>query len=234
MTHDEYLVLPCLDVEAVGVVRRASDLPDETDRRVHLRQGDAEGACGPYCVFMGLMMLGLADRQVITDFGGGTGTERQHKLLRALEKDHTALFRRGTNLGQLKDLIEENYKRGLTLELPELAGKACRLFVEEELLAGHPVIVGIDGENVSHFVLAVGVRRRASEGNKRGEGGDAKVDHILILDSGAPPPRASAWNGMISTAPTSKGRYPYAWWSGEDGESKNVAFSGALSLRRTS
>lgn len=228
MTHDEYLVLPCLDVAAVGVVRRAADLPDETDRRVHLRQGDAEGACGPYCVFMGLMMLGLADRQVITDFGGGTGTERQHKLLRALEKDHTALFRRGTNLGQLKDLIEENYKRGLTLELPELAGKACRLFIEEEVLAGNPVIVGIEGEGLSHFVLAVGVRRRAVEG------GASKVDRLLILDSDSPTPRASAWNGMISAVATAKGIYPYTWWSGHNDEPQNVAIFGALSLRHTS
>ncbi len=230
MTHDEYLVLPCLDVEAVGVVRRAADPLDETDRKVHLRQGDAEGACGPYCVFMGLMMLGLADREVITDFGGGTGTERQHKLLQALEKGHRALFRRGTDLGQLKDLIEENYKRGLTLELPELAGKACRLFIEEEVLAGNPVIVGIEGEGPSHFVLAVGVRRRAIEG------GASRVDRLLILDPSSPAPRASAWNGMISAVATVKGIYPYAWWSSQDDEPKNVpknvALFGALSLRR--
>lgn len=43
MTHDEYRLLPCLDVEVHGVVRRSSgDSDADQDRRVHLQQGDAD------------------------------------------------------------------------------------------------------------------------------------------------------------------------------------------------
>ena len=39
---------------------------NKSDNEVHLRQGDMDGACGPYCVAMALLMLGRMQRNEIS------------------------------------------------------------------------------------------------------------------------------------------------------------------------
>jgi|GEM_PF-5652811 len=39
---------------------------DNEFQLLHLRQGDIDGACGPYCLFMALMICGVAKCNVLT------------------------------------------------------------------------------------------------------------------------------------------------------------------------
>jgi hypothetical protein len=218
----EYRVLPTLDIEPKGVVRAPLDGDDkDADRRVHLMQGDADGACGPYCVFMALLVHGVARRDAFTGWGRVKGSTREGKLLAKMEEDHSVLFRGGTDLDQLKELLDKTYAAKVVTQLIDVNGAACRTAVEAEVLAGNPVILGIDeGDDVGHFLLVVGTRNRVV-GDKH------QVDRFLVLDPAEPGPRAAPWNGVVAIH--GAGGW---WWSGNDDRRKSVTFFGALTVRR--
>lgn len=222
----EYRVLPGLDIAPQGVVRAplAGD-DDDTDRRVHLRQGDADGACGPYCVFMALLIHGVARRDTISAWGGFDRRTREGKLLARMEDDHAALIRSGTGLDELKVLLDSSYSAKVDAHLIDLDGAPCRAAVEREVLAGNPVILGIDaGQEDRHFLLVVGTRSHV-------RGAENVVDRFLVLDPSEPGPRAAPWNGVVA-ARGGRSRRPYQWWSGHDDDVARVAFFGALAVRR--
>jgi hypothetical protein len=218
----EYRVLPSLDIEPKGVVRAPLDGDDkDADRRVHLMQGDADGACGPYCVFMALLVHGVARRGAFTGWGKVKGSTSEGKLLAKMEADHSALFRGGTDLEQLEALLDETYSGKVRARLIDVNGAACRTAVEAEVLAGNPVILGIDaGDDDRHFLLVVGTRNRVV-------GDTHQVDRFLVLDPAEPGPRAAPWNGVVALRGAG-GR----WWSGADDRHSSVSFFGALAVRR--
>jgi len=68
----------------------------ENGALVHLRQGDADGACGPYALMMALLTLGVLERKEITDMNLWDGRSREGKFRNALIS-HGALISSGTN-----------------------------------------------------------------------------------------------------------------------------------------
>lgn len=94
---NKMFVSPWLMVSPEGPVTCALDKPG----LIHMRQGDADAACGPYALMMGLITLGALEREHIAYMGDWDGRSREGRFRNAL-REHGALVSRGTTT---KDLI---------------------------------------------------------------------------------------------------------------------------------
>jgi hypothetical protein len=163
---------------------------------IHLRQGDMDGACGPYCLAMAMIGLGLSTREEITD-AKYHGNSKIAKLIRTIELFRGEyFFRNGTDREHLNDAIRLAFDRDVELlyQKKGLRGKHFRdymnIFVKDDADLVWPVILGIDfGKNAEcgHWVLVVGY-----EHNPDGQ------SCYLVLDPGAEKPRQNeCWNARL-------------------------------------
>lgn len=52
-----------------------------TNDLVHLRQGDRDGTCGPYCLYMALIAMGFIGRSDATDLSRHDGRTREGRCV---------------------------------------------------------------------------------------------------------------------------------------------------------
>lgn len=93
---------------------------------VHMRQGDADGACGPYALMMGLITRGALKRDHIAYMGDWDGRSREGRFRNALQ-EHGALVSRGTTTKDLIGLAEHFRREDI---LPELVNGNKKELVE--------------------------------------------------------------------------------------------------------
>ena len=169
------------------------------DHQVFLKQGSADGACGPYALLMALIMLGLIDYKDATNLWWIKRSSRFGKMITKM-KEHETLFQDGTDLNQLKELLEYGFKKNLELKVSEEKGRDLINFCMEELKNDKPTIIGVKGVNLEHWLLAVGYE----------ENSNGVVCKLFFLDSSGNE-NANYWNAVIDIEDTVYGRYAYPW-----------------------
>ncbi len=185
------------------------------------RQGDLDGACGPYAAMTALVAAGLLTRQEAIEIWAKT-PDRRTKFARAID-GLPALVQDGIDGDQLKELIQGVLKkiRGKTTytlrdsldedeEVPVTIGRSLIPLVKSALDDSEmPVILKLDWEGGgAHWVVVIGYE--ADE--------DDRVAHFLVLDPGFGVARTQIWNGLLSTQPTKPGPKPYSYWCGNAGK----------------
>lgn len=178
---------------------RKSDGTSFLHDEIHLRQGDLDGACGPYCLAMALISLELVDRETLIS-GSHHGNTKIAKLIRTLEeRKGDYFFRNGTFNKDLDEAIKFSFGRDIEMEYFSkneangLRGQDFRdfanFFVKDENIV-LPVMLAITyGKNApwAHWVLVVG-HEATSDGKQR----------YLVLDPGSEKPRSGeCWNATI-------------------------------------
>ncbi|WP_242928410.1 hypothetical protein [Pontibacter vulgaris] len=184
-------------------------------QEVFLNQGSIDGACGPYSIFMGLLTLGLADRNEVTSFNTD-GRTRLGKLINKLNNDYASLFKHGTYLNDLEKILLENYGSLIHTETRETKNKDLTNFTIQHLKENHPTIIGINFSGGGHWMLAVGFEENKEKG----------ISRLLLLDPSDAKPVVSSWNSIIELNVTQKGKYPFKWWTA----SRYVQFDQAIAL----
>jgi hypothetical protein len=158
---------------------------------VHLRQGQLDGGCGPYCVVSALITLGLMDRDdVVENMHTWKGSERKGRFRDALYA-FGVYSSEGTNGDDLLWLTD-NYKRA-GLKAEHIKGKKSHVFdcVAGAVASGELPIVGVEWPGGGgHWMLVVGY-----QGEEVGEG--MQLTHLLCLDPGQEAPKASLWNAVL-------------------------------------
>jgi hypothetical protein len=171
---------------------------------VHLRQGDMDGACGPYCVAMALLASGKMKRDEISPGGKIDYRTRYGKLLKIIH-DLEPMVLCGTYANDLcKMLAAHNLASGV-----ELTGTGKNLMPEiaSALKKNHPVILDVrsrKSDGLNHWTLAIG----------------ASENHLFLLDSGYELHPSNLWNATLTTKP-SVNRFGYRYsnpWSCSDVE----------------
>ena len=188
------------------------------------RQGELDGACGPYAVMTAMVAGGLISRQHAKDAWNQMPDGRT-KFARAI-KDLPPLVQDGTNSAQLIELITsiEDFTYHRVRSRPRvladannltIRGRALLPLVAEALATSDmPVILRLDWERSDgdpHWVVAIGY-----EESKRGV-----ADHLLVIDPGFDLAPVQLWNGVLSCRVAKRGTKPYLYWTGcrQDDES---------------
>lgn len=172
--------------------------------KVFLKQGSVDGACGPYCLFMALLILNVISYNEATNLWWIKRSTRFGKMLKKMQ-EHDNLFQGGTHLYQLDELLQGSFTSTLNTTVSDARGKNLIKFLQMELSENKPVLFGVTGKNLAHWLLAIGYEEDSS-GN---------ISKILFLDpSGKELP--NYYNGIIDISNSYAGRYPYIWVSESD------------------
>lgn len=163
----------------------------ESGELVHLRQGDLDGACGPYCLFSALITLGLLQRDdLLENMALWKGSSRGGRLRDALKK-FGVLSSDGTFGWNLVELTSYYKRKGLITKHDEASKKQVMQTVCGAIDAGGLPIIGVDWPGGGgHWLLVVGY-----QGVKDGD--HLQRTHLLCLDPSLESPKASLWNAVI-------------------------------------
>lgn len=184
-------------------------------KNVHLRQGDVDGACGPYCIYMALIALGLIEREEVVgcDIDGRTNFGQ---LMASLDSHGKKLFANGTSSKQLTTCISKSpYHNIINYERWVGGNTEIRKFVTENIMQNRPVLLAFNwNETSAHWVLAIGV-----------EQDEKKATKVYVLDPGFKTPTANRWNGKFIS--TGRGTRPFKYSTNAD---QDVSFFAAVAL----
>lgn len=186
---------------------------------VHLRQGEMDGACGPYCVVMTLVALGVMSREQarsLDRFDGRTRLGRFRESLMAFG----ALVSEGTDDFDVSWLVDIFRRVGVTTEVLEVASRRKKTIrnIADAVDDLKIPIVGVEWEGGSgHWVLVIGY-----QGYQADEEDELQITHLLCLDPGSEAPRASLWNAVIEVFEEDgeaihQGRYYSRHWDAKSG-----------------
>lgn len=177
-----------------------AESPDGEPQLVFLRQGDMDGACGPYSLMISLLICGVISRDDVTGLWEIDRRTGLGKLMARLEQ-RSGLIRSGTDLSDLEEDIQGLFRSQLSSEGCTASGVEVRSFVYEHISEGHPVILGLEGSDYSHWAVVVGYEQTAEH----------DLTRLLLLDPSGPPPVVTAWNAVVDVRGTG-GIYPYRYW----------------------
>lgn len=194
----QYQVLSHITLSEKGpVVTKTIDHANQ--QPVHLQQGSLDGACGPYCLCMALILLGFEKHSKLSSLDLSSSSK---KLFSYISKFSDTLIIEGTYLHVMKKYAQLYKDMGLRIDTKSadihgnslLAKKGkkkdyngVRDFIIEHARKDRPVILG----STYHYALVVGLgfENEISE--------LAMPRYLLLLDPNVPAPNSSAWNGII-------------------------------------
>lgn len=126
-------LLPWLDIKNGNLVTSVL----KKNNNIFLKQGSVDGACGPYCLFMVLIIVGVIDYNDATNLWWTKRSTRFGKMLAKMQQ-HDTLFQNGTDLNQLKNLLEHSFKNTLEINVSEQKGRDLINFSIEQLKQDKP------------------------------------------------------------------------------------------------
>lgn len=199
------LVSPLFKVSPNGPVS------SEGGALVHLRQGQLDGACGPYCVVSALITLGLMDRDdVLNNMHAWKGSSREGRFRDALYAFGVNVCE-GTDGGDLLWLMDFYKHKGLRARHVEGTKKHVFHEVADAIEVGDLPIVSVDWQGGGgHWMLVAGYQGVMSDD-------EFQLTHLLCLDPGQESPIASLWNAVVEVfesdgVSVNKGRMSSNFW----------------------
>ena len=190
-----------LDIDEGKVVTNKSDNYDA----VFLKQGSLDGACGPYCVIMALLITGAVTLDEVHDLWNIKLSSRLGKLIKGMRK-HDTLFSDGTTINELATLLDNSFGRILKTVTSEASGKKLIPFIIAQLKNNYPVIVGVKNGKFAHWLLAVGFEKEEDD-------------------------TSNYWNAAIDLISKQSGRYPYAWINHNESSNEFIQFEEAIAIK---
>ncbi|WP_397449954.1 hypothetical protein [Pseudomonas sp. NA-150] len=161
---------------------------------MHFRQGDLDGACGPYSLVMALVANGIIDLAEASYMSLSDGRTRFGKF-------NSRLLSFGGLIGDGTDRYDLSWLSacfGNEISVEPLNGNT-RTMVEKLVCAvkvGRASIVGVDwvgGEG--HWLLVVGYQGKLVRAGTPEE--TIECTHLLCLDPMVEAPKVSLWNSVI-------------------------------------
>lgn len=204
-------VLPKLGaMEAGAALPPVNSASEDSWAVIHLFQGAADGACGQYCLLMSLGILGVESPDDLRNIAGAHHRKPLGRLRKAMANES---FITGTWSKDLGRMIRAAYDTRVAFDIWRKPDPSLTHFILGHHALGHPVIVGLYGEELAHWVLVVGTWTRQSG-----------ATWLLVLDASMPASPNCPWNGIIALS-GGEGEYPHLY-----GDDQPVRFGDALAM----
>lgn len=204
-------VSPWLSVSPDGPITFAQPASHDL---VHLRQGEMDGACGPYCVVMALITLGVMTRHQAQSMQSADGRTRLGRFRESLGI-FGGLISEGTDSFDVGWLMETFKRVGVTTEELEVAPRRKKTVknIADAIDQCKIPIVGVEWEGGSgHWLLVIGY-----QGYQANDEDELLITHLLCLDPTSDAPKVSLWNAVIEVFTeegdsVNEGRYYCKHW----------------------
>jgi hypothetical protein len=199
-------------------ITSSGPISSESGELIHLRQGDIDGACGPYCISMALIAAKIITRSDATNLDRLDGRTRAGRFRDAL-LTFGGLSVDGTNNDDLLWLADFFKSNGLNAR--EVLGSKKEIFTEIVNVidsGGLPIIKVLWQGGGRHWLMGVGY-----QGTERNA--QFQPTHLLTLDPGQQNPTCSMWNAVIEVfdkngGAVHSGRLSSAHWGMDGSETK--------------
>lgn len=186
-------------------------------------QGQRDGACGIYALLNALVLGGHIEAKKL-EKAWDTAHDGRTKLGK-WQRDCGPLLLHGTRDGDLSKLLVAlrphlTAKKALRLkpilqpgkfkeQRGQTVNKATLETIADCLRDNKPVLLGLQGPDIAHWVVAVGIQE-----HKRAE--KDELAQILTIDSSEPVSRLHAWNGALGYGFQGERRLRYATTSDDE------------------
>jgi hypothetical protein len=176
------IIIKIIDKVLMGPKGPVSQLNEQ----VHLRQGDMDGACGPYTLMMSLIINGVITRDSATSLDSVKGSTRLEKF-----RDNLLAFGSLCNEGTFVSDLEwltDCFKSKVKVDSHEgLSTKQLAATIKEYTDQDNSVILGLHWQGGGgHWVVVVGYELVGEQLTK-----------LFVLDPGYPPSMINSWNAVI-------------------------------------
>lgn len=164
------------------------------DEAIHLRQGDMDGACGPYCIAMALLALKAMGRHEVSPLSKIDYRTRTGKFFREL-KELDPMILGGSSSEDLQAMISAH--NGVQCKITSNRSGKILPAAKIALESGHPVIIDVRSkvnEELNHWTLAIGF----------------SDDYLFLLDPGYELRSSNIWNATVTTTAKST-RFGYRY-----------------------
>ena len=199
-------VSPWFSISPEGPITCATD----ENPLVHLRQGELDGACGPYCMVMALIALGVLSREEACNMSEWDARTREGRFRDKL-KSFGTLVNAGTDTYDLTWLAEGFARKGVWSEEVTGSKKSTLKRLIKAVDDWQIPILSLYWESGSgHWLIVVGY-----QGIEYEEG--FQLTHLLCLDPASEAPYISLWNAVIEVfnadgESVNKGTYSANHW----------------------
>ena len=150
--------------------------------KVHLRQGDMDGACGPYCLVMAMLVRGQLRRRQAKGLERVDSRSRYGRLMKALDQHGPAARRHHRRRPAGAAGRDQRYRAFRPQGRGAQVGPAHPR-IPGGRLSGSARFPRPQGSDIRHWGLAIGMSERA----------------FLLLDPAHDLPRGQAWNAVITS-----------------------------------
>ncbi len=167
-------------------------LVNRNGESVHRRQGDIDGACGPYCIVMAHLALGDMTGSEIEPAVKMDFRTRVGRMFRAVW-DNGPMVIAGTTTAQMREMFRAYNRRTAIEDIG--TGQTLFPLIRKALEENKPVILDITGSGFAHWTLAVG----------------CDDERIYLLDPGYGLGHCCFWNASVQIKSTANGPYNYLY-----------------------
>jgi hypothetical protein len=198
---------------------------------VHLRQGDLDGACGPYAFVMAMIAMGLVSREEAMNTLHSADRRTRFGRFAEILRGFGPLVGAGTSMVDVSLMAETYRTSGLKAEIIEKNSKITSK-VADAIDHGGMAIIGVSwSRSEGHWLLAVGHQGRRMDSSMSWQ-----LTHLLCLDPMQNAPKASLWNSVVYLRdplgdPVRDGKYSAEHW-GMDGALSKCRLDEAIILTR--
>lgn len=191
---ESYHVISGIKIKGTYIISEANGSP------IFEKQGTADGACGPYSLFMSLKILGQLSQDDINDPENIDKRRNIYKFMNSINK-LKGLITGGTYLRNLYDLINDNFKTKIETDWSQSNNQDLINFIIRCLDDNKPTIIKVHFPKGAHWMVAVGYSTKE------------RVRHskLLLLDPSGDKPIFSPWNSILDISTKRKSVYTYNW-----------------------
>ncbi len=166
-------------------------------QKVHLRQGELDGACAVYSLMMYLIILRILTYKQVFDGDNIKRSTSKGRILRDFLENQKGLIREGLNFAaDIKIGLQYAAKKIVNCDYIDTRQKTIEA-VAECIDDNKPLMIGVSYNKVDgHALLAIGYEMR-----------NDKITRIFCLDPGSDIDFTSYWNAIVTLDEYTNTRY---------------------------
>ena len=190
-------------------------------QKVHLRQGDLDGACAVYSLMMYMIILRIFTYKQVTEGNNIKRSTSKGRIIRNFLEGQNGLIRKG--LGFADDIKTGlQYAAKSIVDCNYISNRQETLKTLKECIDNNkPLMIGVDyNKTDGHALLAIGYETR-----------NDKIIKIFCLDPGSDIGATSYWNAVISLDEYSNTKYRDSYFTA-NGNINKVSLMDAIKIEK--
>lgn len=190
-------------------------------QKVHMRQGELDGACAIYSLMMYLIVLRIFTYKQVIDGNNIKRSTSKGRIIRNFIEKQNGLIRKGLNFADdIRDGLLHAANKIVDCDYIPTRQEAIET-LKECIDNNKPLMIGVDYNKVEgHALLAIGYETRNN-----------KIKKIFCLDPGSDIDSTSYWNAIISLDEYVNTKYQDSYLK-TDGTINKVIFADAIKIEK--